>query len=108
MNDLVEELDTKCNTRSGYGVELDEDGNVKSLNKKLDYCPIKSNSSSFGLESFRWLNPKIWELGPDNVTYAKSLATFKNTLKKVNIDKCLCKFCKDYIHGVGYINLIFT
>ena len=39
MNDLVEELDTKCNTRSRYGVELDEDGNVKSLNKKLHYRP---------------------------------------------------------------------
>ena len=58
MNDLVEELDTKCNTRSGYGVELDEDGNVKSLNKKLNYCPQKSNTSSFRLESFRRLGTK--------------------------------------------------
>ena len=104
MHDLVEEIDTKYHTRSRYGVELDEDGNVKSLNKKLNYRPQKSNTSSFGLESFRWLGPKIWELIPDNVKHAKSLSAFKNALKKLNIDKCPCKLCKDYIHGVGYIN----
>ena len=59
MHDLVEEIDTKYHTRSRYGVELDEDGNVKSLNKKLNYRPQKSNTSSFGLESFRWSGSKI-------------------------------------------------
>ena len=29
MHDLVEEFDTKYRTRSRYGVELDENGNVK-------------------------------------------------------------------------------
>ena len=52
MNVLVEEFDTKYHTRSRYGVELDEDGNVKSLNKKLNYRANKYNTSSFGLESF--------------------------------------------------------
>ena len=53
MNDLVEEFDTKYHTRSGYGVELDEGGNVKCLNKRLHYRPEKSSTSSLGLESFR-------------------------------------------------------
>ena len=104
MQDLVEEFDTKYHTRSRYDVELDEDGNVKSLNKRLNYRPQKPNTSSFGLESFRWLGPKIWELIPDNVKHAKSLSAFKNALKKLNIDKCPCKLCRDYIQGVGYIN----
>ena len=46
MRDLIEEFDTKYHTRSHYGVELDEDGNVKSLNIKLNYRPQKSNTSS--------------------------------------------------------------
>ena len=53
MHDLIEKFDTKYHTRSRYGVELNEDGIVKSLNKKLDYRPQKSITSSFGLESFR-------------------------------------------------------
>ena len=41
MQDLVEESDTKYHTRSRYDVELDEDGSVKSLNKRLNYRPQK-------------------------------------------------------------------
>ena len=53
MQDLVEVFDTKYQTRSRYGVELDKDGNVKSLNKKLNYRPHESFKSAFGLESYR-------------------------------------------------------
>ena len=49
MNDLVEEYDTKYHTRSLYGVKLDQGRNVKSLKKKLNYRPQKSNTSLFGL-----------------------------------------------------------
>ena len=60
MNDLVETSDNKYHTRSCYGVHLDEDGNVKSLNKKLNYLQQKFNTGSCGLESLRCLAPKIW------------------------------------------------
>ena len=43
MHNLVEEFDSKYHTRSCYVVGLDENGNVKSLNKKLNYRPPKSN-----------------------------------------------------------------
>ena len=69
---------------------------VKSFNKKLNYRPQKNNTSSFGLESFRWLGPKIWELVPDNVKHAKSHSAFKSALRKRNIDNCPCKLYKDY------------
>ena len=41
---------------------------------------------------------------PDNVKHANSLFAFKNALEKLNIYKCPCKLCRDYILGVGYIN----
>ena len=85
-------------------VDLTEGGNVKCLNKKLNYCPQKSNTSLFGLELFRWLGPKIWVLIPDDLKNIKTLPSFKSRLKKFNIDNCPCKLCKDYIHGLGYIN----
>ena len=39
MNELVEELGTKYHTRLRYGGKLDEDGNLKSLNEKLNCRP---------------------------------------------------------------------
>ena len=106
MDELVEIFDTKYHTSSHHGVKLDEDGNVESLNKKLNYHPQKSSTSSIGLETLetRSLGPKIWELISDNVRHVKSPSAFENELKKLNIDRRPCKFCRDYIHGVGYIN----
>ena len=37
MNDLIKQSDTQYHKRSRYGVELDEGGKVKCLNKKLYY-----------------------------------------------------------------------
>ena len=76
-----------CNyhTRSRYDVQADEDSDVKGLNKKLNYRSQKSNTTSFGLEPFRWLGPKIRELVTDNVKQAKSPSAFENTLKKFDI-----------------------
>ena len=73
MNHLLEDIDTNYHTRSRYGVELDEGGNVKCCNKKLNYRPQKSNTSSLGLESFRWLGPKILALIPDDLKNTKTL-----------------------------------
>ena len=102
--DSVKEYDTKYNIRSRYGVELDKADIVKSLNKKLNYRPQKSNTSSFGRESFRWLGSKIWELVHDNVKHVSLLLLLEIELKKLNIYKCSCELCKQYIDGAGYIN----
>ena len=66
MEDLVTEIDTKYHTRSSYKVELDDNCNA-TCSKKLNYYPKKANTSSFGLQSFSWLGPKIWALIPDDL-----------------------------------------
>ena len=77
MNDLLEEIDTKYHTRSRYGAELDEGVNVKCWIKKLNYRSQKSNTSSFGLKSFRWSGLKIWKLIPDDLKNTKTLPALK-------------------------------
>ena len=73
MNDLVEEYDTKYHTRSLYGVKLDQGRNVKSLKKKLNYRPQRSNTNSSGLESFLCLG----DLGiSDDTKHAKDSSCF--------------------------------
>ena len=103
MEDLVTDIDTKYHTRSRYKVELDDNGNA-TCSKKLNYYPKKVNTSSFGLQSFSWLGPKIWALIPDDLKNMNSLATFKDKLKEFEFENCPCKLCKEYIQGVGYIN----
>ena len=66
MEDLVTDIDTKYHTRSRYKVELDDNCNA-TCSKKLNYYLKKVNTSSFGLQSFSWLGPKIWALIPDDL-----------------------------------------
>ena len=102
MKNLVEEIDTKYCTRSSYNVEKDGDGNTLCT-KKSNYRQQKTNTTSFGQQSFRWLGPKIWAQIPDQLKTIDSLAAFKNQVKKVNFDNCPCNLCKEYTQSVGYI-----
>ena len=57
-----------------------------------------------GLESIRWLGPKIWALIPEEVKKVTSLDIFKLKIKEFSFNDCPCSLCKDYISGVGFIN----
>ena len=61
-------------------------------------------TTTYGLESLRYLGPKIWEIVPKELKLIGSLAEFKKKIKSWNPNNCPCKLCKLYIYGVGYID----
>ena len=61
-------------------------------------------TTSFGLESLRYLGPKIWDIIPTELKSVTSLNIFKAKIKLWNPQNCPCKLCKVYICGVGYMN----
>ena len=61
-------------------------------------------TTAFGLESVRYLGPKIWELVPAELKSIKSLKLFKTKIKEWKPLRCPCKLCKLYVCGVGYID----
>ena len=63
----------------------------------------KTRTVCYGTESVRYRGPKTWELLPDNIKEAKSLAEFKTKIKTWKAP-CTCRLCKTYIHSMGYIN----
>ena len=63
--------------------------------KKSNYCLQETNTTSFGLQSFRALGPKIWAMIPN---------VFKEKLKDLTFEKCPCNTCREYVDGVGYID----
>ena len=72
--------------------------------KDSDYKIPDIKAISNGLESDRYLGPKILKLIPDELKELKSLVFFKKKVKGLNFENCPCKLCENYIHGVGYIN----
>ena len=57
----------------------------------------------YGLQSVRYLGPKIWELVPNNIKYSNSLSKFKKLIKSWKPEACPCRLCKTCIAKIGFI-----
>ena len=71
--------------------------------KPTFYCPGIPKTLKFGIETLRYLGPKIWTLVPDNIKSAASLAMFKKQIKKWKPLSCPYRLCATFISGLGYI-----
>ena len=56
-----------------------------------------------GLESLKYLSPKIWERVPLEIKETETLLQFKAKIKMCNPQNCLCRLCKIYLQNVGFI-----
>ena len=68
--------------------------------------PFKTHNvhtEHYGKESLSFLGPKLWSLVPEKIKMSNSLKEFKELIKTWKTDKCPCRLCKTYIHGVGYV-----
>ena len=52
-------------------------------------------TTQYGIQSVRYLGPKIWDMVPNNVKNCSSLNNKPN--------ECSCRLCKKYIAQVGFI-----
>ena len=57
----------------------------------------------YGLQSVRYIGPKIWELVPNNIKYCDSLSKFRKLIKSWRLESYPCRLCKTYIAHLGFI-----
>ena len=74
------------------------------MRSQTDFEIPRVNSVNNGLETLRFLGPKVWDLVPTSIKNASSLSIFKNKIKNWTPGKCPCRLCKDYVQGVGYLS----
>ena len=72
--------------------------------KKCIYEIPDTKTVSNGLESIRYIGPKIWKFIPDELKELKSLELFKEKVEGLKFENCPCKLCKNYVYGVEYID----
>ena len=87
MNDIFELQNPSYNLRSSCNQFRRE--NVQTVH--------------YGIQSVRYLGPKIWELVPNDIKYSNSLSKFKKLIKSWKPEACPCRLCKTYIAQVGFI-----
>ena len=95
--------DLACSTRSTINIVLDASNGAK-ISRRSWYKVLKIKTVSFGKENFRWLGPKLWNSLPEETIHDKSLEVFRQKVKSMTFDQCPCNLCREYVHGVGYID----
>ena len=103
---LVTEI---CKVKNGVAPEIMKDI-FKMQNPSYN---LRSSCSEFrreniktvyyGLQSVRYIGPKIWEFVPNSIKYSNSLSKFKKLINSWKPKTCLCRLCKTYIAQVGFI-----
>ena len=75
-----------------------------SLRSKRNYFVRGSvKTSHYGIQSIKYLAPKIWAVVPDQIKHCGSLTKFKHFIKSWSPSDCPCRLCKTYIAQVGFI-----
>ena len=88
---------------NGIFIEKADDGH--KLRSNIDFCVPRVNSVFKGDDLLTHLGPLIWSIVPDHLKELSSLNSFKAEIKNWNPNNCPCRLCKDYIQGIGYVNL---
>ena len=83
----------------------DRNYNGPDVRSQTDFELPRVNSVINGRETLRFMGPKLWNIIPDSIKEASSLDIFKNKIKKWVPEKCPCKLCKEYVQGIGYVNI---
>ena len=58
---------------------------------------------NYGIESIRYLGPKVWESIPANIKEVDTIERFKSGIKKWKPKSGLSRLCKTYLHQRTYM-----
>ena len=73
------------------------------LKTQRDFVIPPVKSVNYGLESIRFLGPKIWETLPDNLKNKESIESFNMAINEWKPESCPCRLCKTYLQNIGYL-----
>ena len=75
--------------------------NLRSLGNYFVRGYVKT--THYGIQSIKYLAPKIWNLFPDQIKHSTSVTKFKNFIMSWSPSHCPCRLCKKYIAQAGFI-----
>ena len=82
--------------------QVKEQGNY-NLRNQTDLVIPQVKSVNHGLESVRFLGPKIWESLPNDFKNKESADSFKTAIKRWKSESCPCGLCKTYLQNIDYL-----
>ena len=75
-----------------------------NLKSQIDFMRTRGNTSSFGLSSLKYLATKMWDIVPYDIKSVGNPNLCKKKIRNREPKGCHCRLCKQYLHGVGYVD----
>ena len=62
-----------------------------------------ARTTNFGIETTPFIGHKLWQMLPNDIKTANSLAVFKNRIKTWKGEKCNCRLCRIFVANLGFL-----
>ena len=76
-----------------------------NLRSNSEFILPAINTVSKGENSIRYYGSVIWNSVPLEIRHSESLKLFCKKIKKWKPVNCPCRLCKDFLNGVGFVNI---
>jgi len=101
----IELFKVKNNLSNSIMCDIFETRNINyNLRSQTDFTTGTINTSSFGINSLKYLATKIWDIVPNEIKSIENFEIFKEKIRKWEPLGCHCKLCRNFVHGVGYVD----
>lgn len=67
--------------------------NQRNLPSKMKLILPRANTSKYGLHTFRYYGPKMWNSLQDELRAAPTIRNFVSQIRKITFDTCSCFLC---------------
>ena len=84
---------------------IKKDNCGRTLRSNNDFFLPQVSTVHFGHDSLRFFGSKIWEIIPHEIKSITNPEKFKREIKQWVPSECPCRLCRNYMYGVGYINV---
>ena len=100
---MIDLYKTKNSLDPSFMSEIFEARDVQyDLRNKNTLGIPNARTTSYGIETVRYLGQKLWQILPRSIRESQSLTAFKKELITCKIDYD-CRLCKTFISGLGFI-----
>ena len=77
-----------------------------NLRSQTDFFSNTVKTKNFGFDLLRYFASKVWSILLIEIKNSSTVKMFKNRISRWEPNDSECKLCQDYLHRIGYVNLV--
>ena len=106
---MVEIFKTKNNLNLTFMKNIFTERDVQyNLRSKNHLQLPNTRTAKYGIANIQYIGHHLWASLPDEIKDSGILINFKQKIKSWRGSTCICRLCKIFINGVGFLKFLFS